>query len=665
MRKTILSVAALMLLGGTAGATTIGYSKTNVTRTNAYRLGTATTQGQAIRLPQSKLLLLKGKTIDYCEFAVGTLNIKDKTINVFITTELGGTPIATGTVKMDKTFTKCRWTLDTPYTITGDEKELYVGYTAEMTQSSKLLLGDGNFDIQGCNYALQDGTWVDTYGQNCGSAFITFNVDGDVDYTDITMGRTAFNGYYKAGNDNKFAARFVNTGTTTITEFDALITLDGVEHREHFGELSIAPKTNFSFDLTGVDSETDGEKNVKVEIVNVNGADKESDETDNKIEATVFFYPKNMERGVLIDGFTSQSCTACPAGHATLLSALQACEENLGDKMIEISHHSGYFPDIFTTQEDFDCQFFYNDPSSPSAPAMMANRITDISLASTPVLDTSFGGICSIVTTATQHKPYVSLNLETAIDKTTRQLDVKVGVKPHTALPDGKTVVNVYLVQDGIAAAQVNGGGNFVHNRVSRMTLTGNVWGDELTDLKPNETTTWTKTITLPEKIHSSFWGEDKLQDVVVTGKDGTETTEKRYVYTGKIANLSYAPDEVEISAPLDKLTVVAYVAHCNENSKTDNEVYNCVEAKVGESYRQAGFGDVDGIREVNKGGDKTAADVYVSGGKVCVAGNADAVEVYSLSGAKVDAASRLAKGVYVVNVVSGGKRTTKKVLVD
>lgn len=221
MRKIFLSLSAFLLLAGNVNAATIGYSNQKISRANMFRLGDTEKQGQAIRIPKAKLQALKGKTIDFAEFVVSSVNTNDKKLHVFLTTSLDATPIAEGTIAITKAFKECKWTLDKPYTITGEEENLYIGYTAEIPTTYKLLFSDGSYDINGYNFAYKDGEWVDTYGMNKGSALISFNVDGEVNYTDVIMGRTSFAGYFKAGNNYSFAARFINEGTTTITSFDA------------------------------------------------------------------------------------------------------------------------------------------------------------------------------------------------------------------------------------------------------------------------------------------------------------------------------------------------------------------------------------------------------------------------------------------------------------
>ena len=204
MRKTLLSIASLLLVAGNINATNIGYSKDEISRNNVFRLGSTEKQGQAMRLSHAKLQALKGKTINFAEFVLGSKNVTDKKMHVFLTKQLDDTPIAEGTVEVTKALSKIKWTLDKPYTITGDEDCLYVGYTTEAANTYKVLMSDGSYDIKGCNYGYKDGAWVDTYGMNKGSALIFVNAENVGDYTDAIIAQSNFEGYYKAGDNCNF-----------------------------------------------------------------------------------------------------------------------------------------------------------------------------------------------------------------------------------------------------------------------------------------------------------------------------------------------------------------------------------------------------------------------------------------------------------------------------
>ena len=653
----MLSVASLLLLAGSANATSIGYSKDKIVRTYIFRMGSTKTQGQAIRLSKAKLQALKGKTIDFAEFVVASRNTTGNKLHAFITTSLGGTPIAEGDVDITKSLERMKFTLPIPYTITGEEENLYIGYTAEIPVSYKLLMGDGSYDINGCNFAYQDGEWVDTYGTGRGSAYITVNVDGASDYADAIMSQTNFGGYYLAGSEYDFSTRFINAGTTTINSFDAVINIDGKETTQHFSDVNIKAKGSYSFKLPGINSDTEGSKDVSVKIANVNGdgADGvEYDTSDNHTEGTVFFYPSNMERSILADAFTGQDCKGCPDGHRVLESAISMAKD-AGINVVEVNHHAGYYPDVFTMMEDAAYLFYYNNPARTFAPAMMANRNVDPAVSTlTPVTDMDLAKVAKLISHAAEEKPYVSLNLETSYDKDTRELKYKLGIKPHAMLPTDKTIYNIFLVQDGIKAYQASGGSDYTHSMVFRGALTGNAWGKQLDNLKPCEVyTTKEATYTLPECIHSSFYTDDMLQTI-----DG----EQVYVYNGKGANIQYTPSELNIATDPDNMYLVAYVGEYDTDDKTKNAVFNCVEAKLGESYKQAAFDNAAGIENV--GDTVKRAGIHVKDGKIGVDGKCDRLYVYNIAGRQVEPDGNLASGIYVVKAVCGGTQTTKKIIV-
>ena len=648
MKKTILSVAALLLLAGNINATTVGYAKDgNVGRTSLFRLGSTTTQGQAIKLSHAKLQALKGKTIDFAEIAVGSRNTTGKKMHAFLTTSLGGTPIAEGDVDITDPLKRMKWTLNQPYTITGDEEALYIGYTVDIPTSYNVLVSDGTFDVQGCNFAYKDGEWVDTYGLNKGNAYITLNVDEAPSYADAIMGNTSFSGYYKVGTDYDFTARFLNAGTAIITSFDAVVTIDGVATTQHFDGVNIAPRTNYSFKLNNLNSTEVGSKSVKVEIANVSG---ETDNSDNLIAGNVYFYPTNMERSILVEGFTSQECTGCPSGHVVLNNAIKTARDN-GIGIVEASHHAGYYPDIFTMSEDAAYTFYYG--TSTYAPAVMANRNADPAVSSIPVNEISAYNALELISHASLSRPYASLNLETKWDESTRQLKVKLDIDPHEDFPTDKMLFNVFLVQDGIQAYQSNGGANYTHDRVFRGTLTNNSWGIAIQNLKAGEMTTWEETVTIPEKIHSSFWTDDMIKNV--NGKD-------MYYYESGSMRATCDIEQSNIEVVPANMSVIAYVAEYDNEDNTKNVVFNSCEAAFGGSYKQAAFGTTSGIENVEE--KKNDASIYVENGKVRVMGDYDKMMVYSLSGTRLNADANLAKGTYIVKVISGGKQATKKIMI-
>lgn len=624
MRKILLSIASLLIFAGSINATNIGYSKDDIDRLNAFRLGSSQKQGQAIRFSHAKLQALKGKTIDFAEFVVGTKNTTDNKINVFLATTLTGTPIAEGTLEVKRALTKVKWTLDKPYTITGEEECLYIGYTAEVNTTYNPLMSDKSYDIEGCNYGYKDGAWVDTYGMNRGSALIFVNAENVDDYTDAIIAQSNFEGYYKVGDNCNFSARFVNAGTTDITSFDAIVEVGGNKTTQHFADLSIKPKEGYSFKLNDVDTSSEGEQSLSVTIANVNGAGKEADTSDNSISANLFLYPKTMERSLLLEAFTGQDCPNCPGGHLNIEAAI----EKTGKDIIEVAHHVGYKPDMFTMSEDPTYIFFYPNTSSTFAPAAMVNRNTYANASTTPIVSaTDVSRLLSTIYYADTKEPYVSLYLKTTLDESTRKLNVKFYVLPHKTVPHNSSIFNVYLVQDGIEASQASGGDKYIHNRTFRGTVTGNAWGYLVKDIKAGQLLSWETTITIPDSIHSTYYADETKNNVEAVLKD---------------------------------MSVVAYIGEFDQNDNTKHTIYNCCEARLGESHKQTGF-----IKptDVNSAEAEQSVSIFVSNGKVHVGGAYDRLQVYNLAGAQVENAD-LAKGVYIVKVTADGKQTTKKILV-
>ena len=90
-------------------------------------------------------------------------------------------------------------------------------------------------------------------------------------------------------------------------------------------------------------------------------------------------------------------------------------------------------------------------------------------------------------------------------------------------------------------------------------------------------------------------------------------------------------------------------------NDATLNYVYNCVSAKLGESYTQRAFsGEADGIEETRE---SEAPGFRVEGGRIYAD---SATGIYDTMGRQYARGSRLAPGTYVVK----GKKGARKIVV-
>lgn len=656
MNYKILSCIAMLLIAFlSSSATTISYSKDVYVRNKTFRIGTSAIQGQAIRIPKAKLQALRGKSIKSVDFVVGTKNTTNNIIHGFISTSIDSKPSIENDIVVTKPLIKTRWTLEQPYVVSGDETELFIGYIAE-AKGARPLVTDASIDIRGCNYVLKDSVWTDTYGMGKGSACIYLNVDDNVNFADLIVGRYDFGGYYKAGNNNVFTIDILNAGTQVVNEFDAIVNIDEITQTYHFNNLDIQPHDLYSLHLNDVDNNEEGSKQLHITIANVNSQNADIDMGDNDVDASLFFYPHNMERSVLVENFTGQGCAGCPNGHKNILKAIDICEAKTGDKIVEITHHSGYYVDIFTTKEDEDFRFFYPEPNHTFAPGVMANRITSSVNSKAPVMDAVYtDDIVQLIDSASAKHPMASLSLQSTFDKETRELKLKFQLKPHEPLP-ASSVFNVVLLQDSISAYQNNGGEGYRHNRTFRQSLTGDSFGLSIQNHNPGEITTWETSLIIPNKIHSSLYTDDMLTEI----SDGEGNKQQVYLYTSpnSTATIRVNADECDIEAIPDDMTIVAYVAEYDKEDNTKNQVFNSIETKVGSSHIHAAFDNTTNVKTIRN---VSIGNIRIADGRLKVDGEYDKLYLYNSAGIMIDSRLPLNKGVYIVKVVKSGECLTKK----
>ena len=622
-----LAVLTFALSAQNTHAEDFGYCTGNVSRDNIFRVGTSEKQGLAIRLNAAKLQLLKGSTIKTISVAFGSKNLYGKAADLFISTDPTATPLVTQQVEVSSSVKWLTFTLSNPYTITGSEPELYIGYTGEIYSTSSMLLADKTFDLKGCSYAYEDGKWVDTYGMGYGNASIRLGIEGATGFADLVIKPYTFEGFFKAGNEYPIKGQVFNFGTQTITSFDIEVTTNGAGRQtKNVTGVSIAPGEAYDFTLPITTAAGEGSFELAMSATNINGK-ADSDPTDNTFAAPQFNYPANMERAILIEGFTGQACSNCPNAH-TLLNQFVAGATTT--PVIEVMHHSGYSPDFFTTKIDNDCLYFYNSQTQ-YAPGLMFNRtptnkdVPVFNPSNRDLLDTAY----KIVE---NNQPYVSLSLSTEYDPQTRNVSISFTTYTHCDLPAEINVINLVWVQDKLVSSQVPYGDGYTHNAVTRGTLTGNSWGITMdkASTKAGGSYTYTKTLTLPTEILSDHYAEQQL------------TEAERAKCTWPVV-----PENMKL---------VAYVTAFGDSHAT-RQVYNAIEVPLGKSHEQGGF--VSAIAPC----EAPMPRISVSGGRIIVDGEYDSLRVFSIGGAQANP-NALAPGIYIVRMAKGNNVNSVKISV-
>lgn len=609
-RFTIIAAMAAMLGAclTTQAQTSISYSTGNMGRSTVFRCGATPLQGLAIKLSHDKLQTLKGQTIGSLEIAFGSRNTTNKQATVFMTNNLNGEDI----LDQDVTIAAAnKWQtiqLDAPYTITGDEEELYIGYMAEIPTTYSMLQSDFASDTRDCTYAWKDNQWVDIYGMGFGNANIRAIVNDKIAFTDVILKEIDINAlYHKAGEEYNYSCELFNFGTETINSLQITMQVGDTERKIDYNDINIPQAGTFKIELPTLNSDQTGDMDVRVELSSINGkTEMVTDRTDDRFGASAFFYPAEMERSILVEEFTGMACVNCPNGKKGLESAIEMSQL----PCVEIMHHSGYNADILSTDADWDYTMYYGSAST-YAPACMINRLVNPTAGNVPVMN--IGDALSSLRLAATRQPYVSLSLTSQYDETSKEATVEFNVLNHKELP-GATLLNVYLIQDSIIGYQSGGGNDYVHNGVLRKVLTGNNWGLLLDEnLERGSKQNWSTTFTLPESIYSDFWTPSLLNQA------------------------GYSADQVTIPTIAEHMRIVAFVANYDADNINNNMVYNCIEVPlINGSYTQAGMNSGTAL--------ETITDYTQTASQ----------HIYDLNGRELGNAESLPAGIYIIN----GKKT-------
>ncbi len=308
---------------------------------------------------------------------------------------------------------------------------------------------------------------------------------------------------------------------------------------------------------------------------------------------------ETFERNILIEKFTGQNCGYCPGGETSILNAIKGHE----DHVVRIDHHCGYMDDIFTISESKSIASAVRVSGAPSC--MIDRRVQE------ERKGTQADGVVfhpgylneEIVANAIAAPAHVSVKVEPTYDAATRTATIKVSGKTYKDMAG--TRITACLTQSGVQAYQSSADASWRHNDfpVAFMTAYN---GDEIT-WNSDGTFSVTYTYTIPEKNT-----------------------------TGKV---TIVPDD---------MGVVAFVSRWGTNNY---DVMNAAAAKL-----------VAGDTGVEATEAETARFAFAAG-QFTLGGNAEGVEVYGISGARL-ANEGLAAGIYIVKANVAGTPVVRKMAV-
>lgn len=287
-----------------------------------------------------------------------------------------------------------------------------------------------------------------------------------------------------------------NLASNEVLNYDAELILDGAVAQSLHIDLAEPLKTNGTVTGTfdNITFANEGTHTVGVRVKSVNGV-ADTHPENNTSEREISVIDTYFDHTVLYEAFTTMSCANCPYAHEYQNEAFKDAE-----RVVRVDHHSGFGTDILTTKTDEDFLWFYNNNGTVYAPGLMIDRIMIDDIFDpqrspgeehTPVVGGSIfpQDLRNIHSTLTDRPAWINVNIDAQYNKETRKLDVTVSGEAIAKLKGNNPVINVWLTESGLSAAdnprygQMTGSGRpdmtFVHDHAMRATLTGS-WGKAL-----------------------------------------------------------------------------------------------------------------------------------------------------------------------------------------
>lgn len=469
------------------------------------------------------------------------------TLRVWLRSSLTGDNLAEGEIVKDQIVRG--WNevaLSAPYSITGNEEQLFVGYTFKQRGTANAISYTADATQNAFWVKLgADEEWKDLSSQ--GALSLEAVVTGDNIYTyDIGISNQAARALSNTG-ETSVSAVLKNFGTATVSSIDLLVDDPATDtsipvHLDANLPAGMSVDTTFTFN--GLSVSATFANAIRMSVSKINGEPDENPSNDN-VEL-----PFAHERKVLIEEFTSESCTNCPRLATTVHNVLSSAEYS--GRAIAVCHHDGYATDFLSIPADTEYTWFYNK-STTYAPALMIDRypyFTTSENKPTPVSDVDAEMLTAALDDRLSVTTYTKLNISAEMESADQ---IRVIVDGFRARPfcDTPARITLYLLEDSITPRNQQGASaGFRHMHVERDI--NSTWG-EVIDWQADGTFTYNYDITLADN-----WKRENLSLVAfISGYDAddvsncvienAEQLDLRELLTSGIATLP-ADDSTEVS---------------------------------------------------------------------------------------------------------------------
>lgn len=510
---------------------------------------------------------------------------------------------------------------DEPYTI--GEESVYVGYRVFELQGAQSLpiVSYKNASVTGGYYVSADrGAWEETTNRGTllvqaivsdpsGNLFATPGAAAHVTQAPrIVAPNEPFEGAFYIHN---FSSEPISSVTVTTVVPSKNYRIDMADPIPAYGSALVQSEI-YMGEEEGLDVE------LTASVSEINGVDAAPAHYST---AHLYVSHDNFIRMPLIEEYTSLKCVNCPF----MAYFLEKGREAFGQPHVFVAHHSGFRYDVFTQRVDKELEYlFFGDMGNPYATydrTILPGQVTVMIGARTADVEP----YTEYISMANDIPAMASVKVDAVQEGKTVSVSVSGRMKLGDKIADRKVYLSTYLVEDNIPR-----GTEYLQTGVD-------------SELDPDS----------PDDLFDTFKHNGVIRVNLCTEALGD------LVDYDEEGNYSVTYPDVQLADGWNAANchVVAFLHRINKEDPRDNYVLNAGDSKPFES---AGI-NAPALEE----GPDALRYVVTPDRRIVVTTAARAVHIYSAAGVELAADSRLAPGIYVLQVtLPSGIKTSRKVAI-
>lgn len=483
MKIKFIFLTLLLAIGGAVSSAQtlykLGFCEGKVATESGLRVEGAADIEAAIYLSPSDMERFSGDSFAGVNAGIATkLNVR--AITVWVRSELDGENLAEATIDIHASQKpRDGWNsikFDSAVNIeTG--QGYYVGYTVSQTKTASIIsLVEGYH--AGAAWIKTDNTWSER--DDLGILSIEALITGDnMPKSDLALlGASLSDSYYVTEAPITLSYELRNNGIEPVYSYVLTVRAEDTDmevRRTIYNTINYGVTRSYLESLTLPGLEAGQAYNFTVTVDSPNG---ETDETPEDNSVTIDEIPvisKVFPRTVLLEKFTSERCTNCPAADETIHDMIESFSEDERARFAMVCHHSGYKYDDFTLECDKEYEWFYNNNGAIYAPAFMLDRLPETgSSVKTPVFENLPVNAFAYKVTQEQNRPALySITMTGMHNVGERTVELQISGEEMLPVFDDPRIT-VYLVEDNVLASKDgmgqggSGGRIFYHNHLER-----------------------------------------------------------------------------------------------------------------------------------------------------------------------------------------------------